>query len=337
MRNNKAILDEAARSVRRTFIGSVAGTLTMFAVVGAAGAYGMPEKLTAQALSAAMAKFNFKLSAPAETAVALIERPVKVAENTKVAQASPVFDVTPEEPVVRTAPQVVAETPAAPAVVAPVIAAPAPVMAPPAIAAAPAIAAPVAPVAPVITTLVAAATTVVEKPAVVVAAPVVEKALVRNPFTAADPEPAPTVTASLGPIAAPEIAEQRPLIFAPMVFEAPKPADAQVLTTLPRTEMIVAAPQPVAPVVAPVVARVVAPAAPVAAPQPVEQPVQQASLATEPPPFEFPKSVTLTLPLPKPPLSPAQRLELQGKDYDKAEKCLAQAIYFEARNEPARG
>ena len=40
---------------------------------------------------------------------------------------------------------------------------------------------------------------------------------------------------------------------------------------------------------------------------------------------------------PKPPLSPAQRLELQGKDYDKAEKCLAQAIYFEARNEPARG
>src|SRR5205814_261919 len=49
MRNNKAILDEAARSVRRTFIGSVAGTLTMLAVVGAAGAYGMPENLTAQA------------------------------------------------------------------------------------------------------------------------------------------------------------------------------------------------------------------------------------------------------------------------------------------------
>ena len=58
MRNNKAILDEAARSVRRTFIGSVAGTLTMLAVVGAAGAYGMPENLTAQALSVAMAKFK---------------------------------------------------------------------------------------------------------------------------------------------------------------------------------------------------------------------------------------------------------------------------------------
>ena len=60
MRNNKAILDEAARSVRRTFVGSVAGSIGMLAVVGAAGAYGMPEKLTAQALAAAMAKFNVK-------------------------------------------------------------------------------------------------------------------------------------------------------------------------------------------------------------------------------------------------------------------------------------
>jgi hypothetical protein len=66
-----------------------------------------------------------------------------------------------------------------------------------------------------------------------------------------------------------------------------------------------------------------------------------ASLAAEPLPLDLsqdlPKSVMIALPLPKPPLSPAQRLELQGKDYDKAEKCLAQAVYFEARNEPARG
>src|SRR5205823_3748741 len=150
-------------------------------------------------------------------------------------------------------------------------------------------------------------------------------ASVKNPFVAADPEPAPTVTASLAPSTAPAVAEERPLIFAPMVFEAPKPADAQVLTVMAETEMVIAAPQPAAR------------AAPVATPQPAEKPVQQASLAVEPPPFEFPKSVMLTLPLPKPPLSPAQRLELQGKDYDKAEKCLAQAIYFEARNEPARG
>src|SRR5438874_2952875 len=123
MRNNKAILDEAARSVRRTFIGSVAGTLTMLTVVGAAGAYGMPENLTAQALSAAMAKFNIKFPAMAEPAEAVIARPLKVAENTeivaKIVDVSPVSDVAPEQPVVRTVPEVVAVAPVAPAVVAP--------------------------------------------------------------------------------------------------------------------------------------------------------------------------------------------------------------------------
>ena len=303
MRNNKAILDEAARSVRRTFIGSVAGTVTMLAVVGAAGAYGMPEKLTAQALSAAMAKFNMKFPALAEPAVAVIARPLKVADNTKIVTkivaVSPVSDVAPEEPVVRTVPQVVAVAPAAPVIAPPMIAAP--------------------------DRSPCRAGDADRAPAATVAAPVVEAAPVRNPFTAADPEPAPTVTASLAPSAAPAVAEERPFISAPMVFEAPKPADAQVLTAMPQTEVVVVAPQPAAP------------AAPVATPQPAEQPVQQASLAAEPSPVEFPKSVMLTLPLPKPPLSPAQRLELQGKDYDKAEKCLAQAIYFEARNEPARG
>jgi hypothetical protein len=38
-----------------------------------------------------------------------------------------------------------------------------------------------------------------------------------------------------------------------------------------------------------------------------------------------------------PPPSPAQRLKLEGKEYAKAEKCLANAIYFEARSEPVRG
>jgi hypothetical protein len=66
-------------------------------------------------------------------------------------------------------------------------------------------------------------------------------------------------------------------------------------------------------------------------------PVREASLLAEPSPDEYPKSVSVYLPIPRPPPSPAQRLELQGKDYDRAEKCLAQAIYFEARNEPARG
>jgi hypothetical protein len=48
-------------------------------------------------------------------------------------------------------------------------------------------------------------------------------------------------------------------------------------------------------------------------------------------------------PLPKPrsefvpPPSPAERLELTGRERAKAERCLAQAVYFEARNEPVRG
>ena len=120
------------------------------------------------------------------------------------------------------------------------------------------------------------------------------------------PTPAPMVTASVAPPAQPVAAERSAPVSAPMVFEPPKPADAQVLTELPKTEVVVA------------------------------------SLAAEPLPLDaavedLPKSVMIALPLPKPPLSPAQRLELQGKDYDKAEKCLAQAVYFEARNEPARG
>jgi spore germination cell wall hydrolase CwlJ-like protein len=57
----------------------------------------------------------------------------------------------------------------------------------------------------------------------------------------------------------------------------------------------------------------------------------------EPPAVEFPQLALLPMPLARPPLTPAQRLGLEGKEYDKAEKCLAQAIYFEARAEPARG
>jgi hypothetical protein len=38
-----------------------------------------------------------------------------------------------------------------------------------------------------------------------------------------------------------------------------------------------------------------------------------------------------------PPPSPAQLLHLEGKDYAKAERCLANAVYFESRSEPIRG
>jgi hypothetical protein len=48
------------------------------------------------------------------------------------------------------------------------------------------------------------------------------------------------------------------------------------------------------------------------------------------------------VPLPReapgvPPPSPAERLHLEGKERAKAERCLANAIYFEARSEPVRG
>jgi spore germination cell wall hydrolase CwlJ-like protein len=309
MRNNKAILDEAARSVRRTFIGSAAGTLTMLAVVGAAGAYGMPEKLTAQALSAAMAKLSVKFPHEAEAPAA--ERPVVVAQNTLPRSSmpvSPVSDAAPDDPVVQTA---------APA--APVVTPPPSLVAPPEtiVAAAP----PIADAAATAKPSSAAET-------VTVSVPVVEAAPVSNPFVPAEPAPAPTVTASLMPRALPEIAEERPLLSAPMVFEAPKPADAQVLTEMPKTEVVVSAPEPANTAPAPKQAET---------PAPVSAPVQQASLAAEPNLVEVPKIVSIVLPQPKPPLTPAQRLELQGKDYDKAEKCLAQAIYFEARAEPTRG
>ena len=39
----------------------------------------------------------------------------------------------------------------------------------------------------------------------------------------------------------------------------------------------------------------------------------------------------------KRPMSPAERLNLEGKDRVKAEKCLADAVYFESRGEPVRG
>jgi len=59
----------------------------------------------------------------------------------------------------------------------------------------------------------------------------------------------------------------------------------------------------------------------------------------------LPMSAALPLdmvPLPRPapgvpPPSPAQRLHLEGKERIKAERCLANAIYFESRSEPGRG
>jgi hypothetical protein len=75
--------------------------------------------------------------------------------------------------------------------------------------------------------------------------------------------------------------------------------------------------------------------------------IQLASLGTDvavpalalPPPVVLP-AVIKFLPPPAPgvpPLTPAQRLHLEGKTRAKAEHCLAQAVYFEARDQPYKG
>jgi hypothetical protein len=64
-----------------------------------------------------------------------------------------------------------------------------------------------------------------------------------------------------------------------------------------------------------------------------------------PSPVSLPMSAAIPLdmvPMPRPapsvlPPSPAERLHLEGKERVKAERCLANAIYFEARSEPVRG
>ncbi len=52
------------------------------------------------------------------------------------------------------------------------------------------------------------------------------------------------------------------------------------------------------------------------------------------------RSTMVPMPRPAPgapPPSPAELLHLEGKTYAKAERCLANAIYFEARSEPVSG
>ena len=64
-----------------------------------------------------------------------------------------------------------------------------------------------------------------------------------------------------------------------------------------------------------------------------------------PAPVSVPMSAVIPLdmvPMPRaapgvPPPSPAERLHLEGKERVKAERCLANAIYYEARSEPVRG
>src|ERR1043165_7288332 len=83
MRKNQLILDEASRSVRRAFIGSLGGSATMLGVIGVAGAYGMPERLSAQSLSTALTTLQFKLTPMVEAAQPAVERAESVADSFK--------------------------------------------------------------------------------------------------------------------------------------------------------------------------------------------------------------------------------------------------------------
>jgi hypothetical protein len=75
------------------------------------------------------------------------------------------------------------------------------------------------------------------------------------------------------------------------------------------------------------------------------EPSAPAEMAVEPTPVSLPMASVIPLdmvPLPRPapgapPPSPAERLHLEGKDFAKAERCLANAVYFESRSEPVRG
>lgn len=80
-------------------------------------------------------------------------------------------------------------------------------------------------------------------------------------------------------------------------------------------------------------APIVVPSAPAEAAKPMEP----ARAVESTPAPSFPRVVNVPLPRPRPPLTPAQELDLTGKARAKAEHCLAQAIYFEARAEPVKG
>ncbi len=73
------------------------------------------------------------------------------------------------------------------------------------------------------------------------------------------------------------------------------------------------------------------------APQPAPSVAPAVSVPPAVLPVQLPALAEVPMPRPRPPLTPAQELGLEGKERVKAEHCLAQAIYFEARNEPVRG
>jgi spore germination cell wall hydrolase CwlJ-like protein len=257
----------------------------------------MPEHLTARALTAAMAKLNITFPHAAELA-----RPSRDgAAAAKIAvHEAPATALQAVYPVRELPVRTVADEPVVKTLP------PAPVASPPAPPAS----------APGETTLASAA-------------PMTLAAPVARP-TVADPGPA--ATASVMPRALPETREPRAVDTATMMFEAPKLSDIKPLAAMPQLEWVDRPQEPKPPAAAePQVTKSAETAVAMLTP------AETASAPAEQPAVQFPDLAMLPMPLARPPLTPAQRLDLAGKDYDKALHCLAQAIYFEARNEPARG
>jgi spore germination cell wall hydrolase CwlJ-like protein len=81
---------------------------------------------------------------------------------------------------------------------------------------------------------------------------------------------------------------------------------------------------------------------PKAAPEPADRDIKQSALDPKHAPVDDKGGETIAAKGEvtgegKRPLTPAERLKLAGKDRAKAEKCLADAVYFESRGEPVRG
>jgi spore germination cell wall hydrolase CwlJ-like protein len=142
--------------------------------------------------------------------------------------------------------------------------------------------------------------------------------------------PTPTLRAPLPALrdmkSVPAVAEALPPVAAQQALAKAEPA-ASAAPPVQMASLSMPAPQP----------NLAAPAEPVAAAAASNGP---APSTDGPAPVLAPITIPLSqvpMPRPAPPLSPADRLGLKGTAYAKAERCLANAIYFEARSEPLKG
>jgi len=274
----------------------------MLVIVGAAGAYGLRE--SEQSLAAALIALRMDIAPVVARAAPLFERAAEIAgAGAAVAQDAIVIAVPRRGPAVMPSVDPPPSTPRLPAAGDGPVGVAAPVQD---VASEPAV--PVEDAPRDVPALAAAGPAPAAWPSAVAAA-----ASADQPAAAQVPQPVDT----------PKAAETRQIAATPKEIEAAHRTSALTAGPSHAMEQAPAAVAPANPALASVPAAVAADAG--------------ARLETVPNTVAAPTRVSVPLPAPKPPLTPAQRLNLQGKDYAKAENCLSKAIYFEARNEPIRG